>query len=581
MEAARRRSAALVLVTGAAALPALGIEAARLARELANTFWPGPLTLVVRARAFAKGVARSDGALACAARRIPSRVAGARARGGGGRPITATSLIDAGRRRRARARKRRSPARATRMRRCCSSATARRRRRPGKYRRRSHRREADRAALGCARRDVLDPLLRGPWHDRRPSVSRVALRPGARCPRSRRGAALRRDRARRASGLLDRDPHNAIRLELTRDAADEARRLPRGRADARRMAAGRRAAARRASRRVRAAPALHGADGSEHMRDGFFALLHLEDYARRIVRPHERTLSGPKRIASTLARTAPTCRASSCSTKTRSARSMHCSPPGSTPARRGGARRGGVEHRLVPSPMRTARRPARFLADRPVVIATATTATRRRWRTATNGAPGGGKQRTPPSSSHSATSRTPMHRHAAAADPPRGTRSAGAGRRAGLRDCPVGRSSAYRFRVSMRCPRCSRAISRRSRSPRLRRRRRLGRRARLLAPRAAGDDLSIRVLHKEVLQASSVSTTPRCATARWCSEARARSGARRARRPRQRRALPEPARAEDVFRSRRPARSCRRSPLFFTRSCRRPGLPAARRADFA
>ena len=35
-------------------------------------------------------------------------------------------------------------------------------------------------------------------------------------------------------------------------------------------------------------------DGSEHVRDGFFAALHLEDYERRIVRPHERTLSGPK-----------------------------------------------------------------------------------------------------------------------------------------------------------------------------------------------------------------------------------------------------------------------------------------------
>ena len=35
-------------------------------------------------------------------------------------------------------------------------------------------------------------------------------------------------------------------------------------------------------------------DGSAAEREGFFALLHLEDYARRIVRPHERTLAGPK-----------------------------------------------------------------------------------------------------------------------------------------------------------------------------------------------------------------------------------------------------------------------------------------------
>jgi uncharacterized protein (DUF1015 family) len=35
-------------------------------------------------------------------------------------------------------------------------------------------------------------------------------------------------------------------------------------------------------------------DGARHAREGFFALIHLEDYARRIVRPHERTLAGPK-----------------------------------------------------------------------------------------------------------------------------------------------------------------------------------------------------------------------------------------------------------------------------------------------
>ncbi|MFP6745011.1 MAG: DUF1015 family protein, partial [Alphaproteobacteria bacterium] len=48
-------------------------------------------------------------------------------------------------------------------------------------------------------------------------------------------------------------------------------------------------------------PALYGLrqrfeapDGSTHERDGFFALLHLEDYESRIVRPHELTLAGPK-----------------------------------------------------------------------------------------------------------------------------------------------------------------------------------------------------------------------------------------------------------------------------------------------
>ena len=83
-----------VLVTGAAALPALGIEAARLARELANTFWPGPLTLVLPCRGhFATGVARSDGALGV--RCSPHPVAGALARAleaAGVGPITATSL---------------------------------------------------------------------------------------------------------------------------------------------------------------------------------------------------------------------------------------------------------------------------------------------------------------------------------------------------------------------------------------------------------------------------------------------------------------------------------------------------------
>jgi len=83
-----------VLVTGAAALPALGIEVARLARELANTFWPGPLTLVLPCRGrFAKGIVRSDGALGV--RCSPHPVAGSLARAleaAGVGPITATSL---------------------------------------------------------------------------------------------------------------------------------------------------------------------------------------------------------------------------------------------------------------------------------------------------------------------------------------------------------------------------------------------------------------------------------------------------------------------------------------------------------
>jgi uncharacterized protein (DUF1015 family) len=95
--------------------------------------------------------------------------------------------------------------------------------------------------------------------------------------------------------LYDRDPHNAIRLELTRDVADEAAT---DYAQIRETLA----AWRSAGVLVRdASPALYALrqsfsapDGSTHARESFFALLHLEDYARRIVRPHERTLAGPK-----------------------------------------------------------------------------------------------------------------------------------------------------------------------------------------------------------------------------------------------------------------------------------------------
>jgi len=97
------------------------------------------------------------------------------------------------------------------------------------------------------------------------------------------------------AGFFERDPHNAIRLELTRDPAEEAttdyaqvrRTLDAWRAEGVLQQDPR--------------PALYGLrqrfaapDGSRLVREGFFALLHLEDYERRIVRPHERTLAGPK-----------------------------------------------------------------------------------------------------------------------------------------------------------------------------------------------------------------------------------------------------------------------------------------------
>jgi uncharacterized protein (DUF1015 family) len=93
----------------------------------------------------------------------------------------------------------------------------------------------------------------------------------------------------------DRDPHNAIHLELTRDVALEAA------ADyadvARTLADWRRDGALLQD----AAPALYGLrqrfrapDGQTLEREGFFAALRLEPYERRIVCPHERTLAGPK-----------------------------------------------------------------------------------------------------------------------------------------------------------------------------------------------------------------------------------------------------------------------------------------------
>ncbi len=96
-------------------------------------------------------------------------------------------------------------------------------------------------------------------------------------------------------GFYDRDAHNAIRLELTRDVRDEAGT---DYAQVRRTldqwcASG--VLARDAEpafyvlRQSFTAP-----DGSRQSREGFFGLLRLEDYERRVVRPHERTLAGPK-----------------------------------------------------------------------------------------------------------------------------------------------------------------------------------------------------------------------------------------------------------------------------------------------
>ena len=95
--------------------------------------------------------------------------------------------------------------------------------------------------------------------------------------------------------FFDRDPHNAIRFELTRDVADEA--------------SANYAWIRETLDRWRASGVLIQDDqpgyyvmgqryiapsGEEFERVGFFGELALEEYDLRVVRPHERTLSGPK-----------------------------------------------------------------------------------------------------------------------------------------------------------------------------------------------------------------------------------------------------------------------------------------------
>ncbi len=90
-----------------------------------------------------------------------------------------------------------------------------------------------------------------------------------------------------------RDPHSAIRIELPRDVGDEA-----GYEDVARTLT---AWQKEGVLRHDPAPAFYALrqrfsapDGASLVREGFLGLLHLEDYARRIVRPHERTLAGPK-----------------------------------------------------------------------------------------------------------------------------------------------------------------------------------------------------------------------------------------------------------------------------------------------
>jgi uncharacterized protein (DUF1015 family) len=97
------------------------------------------------------------------------------------------------------------------------------------------------------------------------------------------------------AGFFERDPHNAIRFELTRDVAEEAAAdyaWIRGTFDAWRAE----------GVLVQDGEAGYYVMGQRYVaptgepleRIGFFAELALEEYDARVVRPHERTLAGPK-----------------------------------------------------------------------------------------------------------------------------------------------------------------------------------------------------------------------------------------------------------------------------------------------
>jgi uncharacterized protein (DUF1015 family) len=171
----------------------------------------------------------------------------------------------------------------------------------------------------------------------------------------------------------ERDPHGAIRLELTRDPDAESATDYREVAET--IAAWRREGVLRLDER----PALYalrqrfaGPQGEPRVREGFFAALRLEPYERRVVRPHERTLAGPKAdrlklLRATRANLSPIFLLYEDPERALSGLLAERLDAGPAVEARDPA---GVEHRLVPvaDPAAVARVQA-FLAERPVVIA--------------------------------------------------------------------------------------------------------------------------------------------------------------------------------------------------------------------
>ncbi len=173
--------------------------------------------------------------------------------------------------------------------------------------------------------------------------------------------------------LWERDPHNAVRLELTRDEREE------GSTDYAEVARTLAAWEREGVLRRDARPALYALrqaftapDGARRVRDGFLALLRLEDYTSRVVRPHERTLSGPKAdrlklLRATRANLSPVFLLYEDREGELDARLAAWLEHGAAAVARDGA---GTEHRLVPVEDAGAIELVRdFLAKRLVVIA--------------------------------------------------------------------------------------------------------------------------------------------------------------------------------------------------------------------